>query len=212
MRDPSLYLNKHMQSHTNITLSWLHLKDTRLSVTKYASRCYKTFPNGHLGGSVRNTNKAYNFIQTVAHSGAQDKSTSCQWQWMLKTASDQSETAGLQYGRSDHTDDHKEGSNSRSWRTGRMQMTRPYGLYMRTYCYFLKNVCMSAHILNCLPPLSFHIFRCVFTSPHVAERIITKEKKLQYAMGFTHLQCTADRKYLTEQDYKENIVEFRSKR
>lgn len=51
-----------------------------------------------------------------------------------------------------------------------------------------------------------------FTSPHVAERIITKEKKPQYAMGFTHLQCTADRKYLTEQDYKENIVEFRSKR
>lgn len=78
-------------------------------------RCYKTFSNGHLGGSHKNKQNQQFYTNCGTFGGPRQIHMSCQWQWVLKTVSDQTETVRLHYGRSDQDDGHRESSNPMAW-------------------------------------------------------------------------------------------------
>lgn len=76
----------------NPTVSWFYFQNTPHSVTQQCvSRCYKTFPRWSLGRYLEEHRQNLQFYTNCGTlRGPRQIHMSCQWQWMLKTVSDQS--------------------------------------------------------------------------------------------------------------------------
>lgn len=150
----STIINIHDNTKHRRPLSWFQSR-TQYPLRRSMSSCYKTHLNGYSGQPLYEHKQNLQFDTNCGtFGGPRQIHMSCQWQWMLKTVSNQTKKARLLYGRSDQADDHKESSNSVSWRNGRMQLAMQFGVWSERTVPFLNK---WAHIFNTSSSRTSHL-------------------------------------------------------